>query len=166
MYLFEDKLISFFFNRFCKFLHLTSSETELYAHSMTEFWDRLGISASLLCALHCLLTPALILLVPFLGETLTAHWFHIIIAGVVFPVAILALWSGYRRHHLRGVLILGGIGLTLMSIGIWFGWNSGGQHSHHAHGQLNGKEILFMVTAGVVLSCAHYINLRECRHCR
>src|SRR4051812_3937505 len=88
---------------------------------MTQFWDRFGISASILCVIHCLLTPFVVLFTPFASHFLSDHWFHILIAIIVFPVAVWALWNGYRRHHLARVLVLGGIGLSFVVLALTLG---------------------------------------------
>lgn len=121
---------------------------------MNEFWDRLGISASMLCLVHCLVTPVLILLAPFVGNFLSQPIFHIVIVAIVFPVATWALWLGYRLHHMKRMLWLGVLGLTLIACAMTLGKND-----PHV-------EMLFMVSAGVFLSSAHYLNLRACRHHR
>ncbi len=132
---------------------LTSHNLDLYAQRMTQFWDRLGISASILCVLHCLLTPFLVLLTPFASGFLSDKWFHIMIAVIVFPVALWALLNGYRRHHLPRVLVLGGIGLAFIVGALCLRVYN-----------IN-LEFLFMITGGTFLSIAHFINLRACQSC-
>jgi hypothetical protein len=127
---------------------------------VTEFWARRGISASLLCALHCLLTPFLVLLAPILDRWLNDPRFHWVIALIVFPVAAWALWHGYRKHHLHMVLVLGAIGLALMAFGMDM-FSPTQISSFEAHE--SGLKIFAMVAAGVTLASAHYLNLRECR---
>ncbi len=128
---------------------------------MTNFWDRLGISASLVCAVHCILTPFLVLAMPIAGEFLSEAWFHSIIAVIVFPVALWALWNGYKKHHDQSVLWLGGIGLSLMAIGLEFPYITSTpiEESHQ-----NPWSIFTMVVAGLTLAYAHYRNLRSCNH--
>jgi CDP-diglyceride synthetase len=123
---------------------------------MTEFWDRIGISASILCAIHCVLTPLLVILIPFAGNFLAGAWIHVAIAVVIFPVAIWALWNGYRRHRHPRILIAGGIGLLFMAAGMFF---EGATHSSRE----SALQTLFMIAAGLTLASAHYFNLRACR---
>ena len=117
---------------------------------MDAFWDRLGISASLLCVIHCLITPLLVLIAPLAGSYLSDAWFHIVILIIVFPVAILALWRGYRLHQMKRALWLGAAGLTLMLFGMFA--------THDVP-----YETVLMVSAGLTLSAAHFFNLRACR---
>jgi chromate transport protein ChrA len=108
----------------------------------------LGISASVICILHCLLTPALVALVPLLGATGGETWFHAGVIAVVVPVAAWALWNGYRTHRRQRVLWLGGVGTLLISVAVakaeW--------------------ETPLMIAAGLILSLAHYFNLKVCAH--
>lgn len=117
---------------------------------MREVWDRIGISASLLCVLHCLATPALVLFMPILNETVSSHVFHHIIVWVVVPLAVWALLNGYRLHHQRRVLVLGLIGIALIFAAHYF------EHQHKL-------EVALMIVAGLVLAAAHLTNLRACR---
>jgi hypothetical protein len=118
---------------------------------MNEFWDRLGISASLLCIVHCLLTPLIVLLMPLVGHSLMHGWFHAVIIAVVVPVAAWALWNGYRLHRLKRVLWLGGFGIILICLAITVGAR---RYSY---------EVVLMTAAGLLLTAAHYVNLRVCR---
>ena len=120
---------------------------------MSEFWDRLGISTSLLCIVHCLATPFLVLLVPFAGEFMEHRWFHLIIAIVVLPVAAIALARGYRLHQKKSTLWWGAIGIAFVGIALIFG-------------ERDQKifEFCCMMIGGAGLITAHYLNLKECRH--
>jgi hypothetical protein len=120
---------------------------------MRDILDRVGISVSLLCVIHCLITPFLVFLMPVVGEFLSEQWFHATIIAIVFPVAVWALYNGYRLHRLQRVLWLGALGLLFISAAIWVG-----------HENTYG-EFFFMVLAGIMLSAAHWFNLRACsRH--
>jgi hypothetical protein len=118
---------------------------------MNQFWDRLGISASILCILHCLLTPALVVGMPFVGHWMAHGWFHLAIVLVVVPVAVWALWNGYRLHHKKNVLWLGGLGIALVIGAVTIG-RSG-----------FWLEVSMMTSAGVLLGTAHWINLSVCQ---
>ncbi len=123
---------------------------------MTEFWDRIGISASLLCAIHCVLTPVLVILIPLAGNFLSAPWVHIAIAVVIFPVAVWALWSGYRRHRHRRILITGGVGLVLMATGMTL-------ENADPSSRAFALQTILLISAGLTLAAAHFFNLRACR---
>src|SRR5262245_14553339 len=118
---------------------------------MNAFWDRLGISASILCVVHCLLTPVALVFLPLVGATLVHGWIHSVIIAVVVPVAVYALWNGYRIHRHSSVIWLAAFGFGAIALAVLF---SGGHNSFEA---------AFMILAGVLLSTAHYKNLRACR---
>lgn len=117
---------------------------------MREVWDRIGISASLICVAHCLATPALVMISPIFSEFLSHSMFHLIIMMVVIPVATWALWNGYRIHRLRQVLMLGSLGVLIMALSITL-----------SHKQI--YETIGMIVAGLLLASAHLLNLKACR---
>ena len=79
--------------------------------------DRLGVGASVLCLVHCLLTPFLLTGVAAFGS-LGGHEadlaFHLVVFALALPLALLAAWPGYREHRDRAVLALLGAGVVLL----------------------------------------------------
>jgi hypothetical protein len=120
---------------------------------MNAFWDRLGISASILCVVHCLLTPVALVFLPLVGASLVHGWIHSAIIAVVVPVALYALWIGYRIHRHTSVIWLAVFGFGAIALAMTFG------EDH------NLIEAGFMIAAGILLSTAHYKNLRATRTC-
>ena len=118
---------------------------------MRDLWDRIGISTSILCVVHCLFTPLLVLSMPVVGEFLSHDMFHVIIILIVVPVAVWALWNGYRLHRLQQVLWLGGFGIVGIVLAMILGANDA------------RIEIALMILSGLTLASAHYFNLRACR---
>jgi hypothetical protein len=123
-------------------------------NSMIAFWDRLGISASLLCVIHCLLTPVLVLSAPIVGHALSELWFHLLILVVVYPVAMWALWRGYRLHRKKITLKFGALGLLLVGASTF----AGGTHR-------TWWMTFTMILGGLSLITAHTLNLSACRTC-
>ncbi len=73
-------------------------------------WDRLGVAASLACAVHCMAAPFLLLLLPAVGMTWShpaAHW---VLAGLVLPLAGWVVWRGFRLHRRWWALVAAGLG--------------------------------------------------------
>lgn len=119
-----------------------------------EFWDRLGITASAICIVHCVATPLVLMTLPFLAEHADHNHdrgFHWGMAAIIGPIAVLALWRGYRLHKKKFVLALGTIGLSCILLGLF------------AQVPLHG--ILLTVTGGGFLLTAHLKNLRACQSC-
>jgi hypothetical protein len=95
--------------------------------------------------------PVLAASMPFLSHWVAHAWFHTTIVLVVVPVAVLGLWNGYRLHHKRYVLWLGGGGILFVIAAVTFG-RSG-----------FWSEMVLMTFAGILLSAAHWINLTVCQ---
>jgi hypothetical protein len=77
--------------------------------------DKTAIALSLACAVHCLLLPvALVMLPAYLASTLGDERFHLWMVIAVLPTSLIALNLGCRQHRNAGVMILGLLGLTLL----------------------------------------------------
>lgn len=112
-------------------------------------YDRLGIGASVVCLVHCLAMPFLL--------TGAAAWgargheaFHIGVALVSIPLALVAAWPGYREHRDRGVLLLllGGAALFGTSVAL-----------HDTLGEAGA--LLVSLAGSVLLLSGHLRNYRR-----
>ena len=122
-----------------------------HSHPPRNLLDRFGATGSLLCAVHCALTPLLLAALPSLGLSL---WFNDSVEQVlVVFVTLLALFSlgwSYRRHRtLRalGVLVPG-------LLALWAGLLYAPLHESvipHA---------VAMTFGGTMVGLAHLLNLR------
>lgn len=116
--------------------------------------DALGIGASLVCAVHCVLLPLLVSMLPLLGlRVLENESLEYALLAFSFVVGYTALFRGYRKNHghvLPLVLFtLGYIGLLGGHFAAPEGWEP------------------FVITAGAALIVwAHWRNLKGCRACR
>lgn len=64
--------------------------------------DGLGITASLLCAIHCAILPLLFTSIPMLGIDIVQNKnFEFGMIGLAFVIGTYALYHGFRRHHHR-----------------------------------------------------------------
>ncbi|MEM7600829.1 MAG: MerC domain-containing protein [Verrucomicrobiota bacterium] len=79
--------------------------------------DRFGVIASTLCAIHCAVTPFLLILLPTFGKVWPHPASHWGMALIVVPIAIWMLKSGYQRHRRRGIVALGIFGVVSVLIG-------------------------------------------------
>lgn len=83
-----------------------------------RLYDGLAIGASLLCLIHCLLLPALIVLVPTLTAFLTIpEEFHIVALAFTIPASVGALFTGYRRHFSPTPTLIVLPGILLLALG-------------------------------------------------
>lgn len=77
--------------------------------------DKVAIGLSLVCTVHCLLTPIAIVMLPALGATfLEDERFHYAILFLVLPISLLALALGCRKHRRFEVVITGLFGLLVL----------------------------------------------------
>ena len=118
--------------------------------------DQIGIWASGLCVIHCLLTPVVLSL-----SVVSAHFLpseertHRILAVSIALVGAIALVKGYRQHKRMHVPLLMAIGLAFIFGGAWFGDRL---PSHAA-------EVAITLMGSGFMIAAHRINHTFCRDC-
>jgi hypothetical protein len=115
--------------------------------------DRIGITATSLCALHCILLPVLLPALPFLGLSFLAdhaweHFFLIITA----ILGTFALFTGFRKYHKRIYPFY----LLFLGVGIY--WIK--------HDFSEALEPYFIILGASLIVAAHVINLKLCNNCR
>ena len=137
--------------------------------------DSLAISMSVICAVHCLLTPVLLALLPIISTTFWVHEnFHLWMVFLVVPTTSAAVFMGCRKHKDKAVAILSITGLSfILFIAIY-------QYSFHAANpdavcgicpscaQLGFGNVLNVTTVlnslgGLCLTSAHFRNYKLCR---
>lgn len=80
--------------------------------------DGFAVTASVLCLIHCLLLPMLLVALPVLAAMLEVpESFHAAAFIVAVPTSALALLSGYRRHRAVHPAIVAFAGLALLGTG-------------------------------------------------
>lgn len=130
------------------------------ASSLRARLDQLAVLLSASCLVHCLLGPALIVLLPVLGGTVFAHSeFHLLLLFLIVPISGVALSLGWSRHGRREVWVLGGLGLaTLVISAVMF------HLLPHEDGDAHSlAEKLWTSAGGLLLAAAHIFNYRFCR---
>ncbi len=113
-------------------------------------WDALGVTTSLVCAVHCAVLPLIFTSLPFFGIDFVADKrFEYGMIGLAFLIGVVALSHGYRRHHhkLFPVFIFTA-GFVFLLAKEW----------------LPRFEIPFLFIAVSLILLAHYLNYRQCRH--
>lgn len=84
--------------------------------------DRAAIGMSLLCLVHCLALPVLLVLIPSLAVLPIAdEHFHLVLLYLVLPTSVVALFLGCRRHKNRTVLLWGLSGLAVLVLAAFAG---------------------------------------------
>lgn len=79
--------------------------------------DRIGVAASVLCAIHCGLAPVLLIFLPTFGKIWAHPASHALVAIFIVPLAILSIYSGYKKHLKRWILVMTAIGVLCVLIG-------------------------------------------------
>jgi hypothetical protein len=115
--------------------------------------DNAGMTASILCAIHCAIVPLLITVLPLAGLGFLANplveWSMIIFAVVVGTYAIGL--SYFRTHHKKLPLILLIAGFLVIIAGhvLVDGWH----------------EALVVPLGGLLIATAHFFNFRYSAEC-
>jgi hypothetical protein len=120
----------------------------------TENWDRWGILLSSLCAIHCLVTPILLLSLPVLGAYFQSQMVHVVMALFVVPVGAFAFWSGYKHHKKINLLAMGFVGLSLVG---------GAPLVHDFFNVELIREDIMTIFGSAILIGAHLLNRRACQ---
>ncbi len=108
-------------------------------------FDMYGITASALCAVHCVATPIILPLISVLGVTVAAsHWFEYTMIAIAFVTGGYALYTGYKKHHnlLPALLFVPGLAILLLG---------------HNHDHLGISTLKPVAGAGLIIA-AHTIN--------
>jgi hypothetical protein len=102
--------------------------------------DWLGASASLLCAVDCIVLPAVLAAAPTLALGETGHWALFAVAAVV----ALSLPISRARHGSWAPCVLAAVGLAGLGL---------------------GHDTLLSPLGGLTLAGAHWLNRRFCGSC-
>lgn len=115
--------------------------------------DKTAISLSVLCTIHCLALPILIVMLPTLGAlNLQDEVFHQAMLVFVVPISIYALTMGCKQHDRRSVIWAGSIGLIILVAGAFLG---------HDLGEIVEKTLT--VIGAAIIAMAHFFNHRLCK---
>ncbi len=110
------------------------------------------MSASLLCLVHCLALPFLLLLLPgVVGLFAQSEAFHYAALALVAPAALAAFCLGYRHHRAPAPALLGLIGICCLAIAILPGVG-------------DDTEVALTVAGSLALLVGHMINWRLRSH--
>ena len=123
--------------------------------------DRIAISLSAFCALHCVIIALIAGLLPLLfglgqhGHGVHDFLFHQIILFLILPISLPALWFGYRQHKKLLPIFVSVLGLLLLLIVTAF-------IDDLVHkGQLAIEyETLLTLTGGIIHATGHWLNLK------
>ncbi|WP_395345595.1 MerC domain-containing protein [Ningiella sp. W23] len=115
--------------------------------------DKLGVWISATCALHCMLLPLLLPVLPLLASTFVAQeWFELGILTISIVIGFAALFIGFKQYH-RQIYPM-----YSLALGGLIYWNK------HMFGE--EFEPLTIAVGAAFIIAAHLINLRLCRKCK
>ena len=125
-------------------------------HRFSSAVDRIGATASLLCAVHCALLPFVLALLPLIGlRFLAGHTFERAFVACAAALASASIIAAYRRHRRPQALLFMVPGILLLLFGIVIDID--------AHVLLHTVAV---VCGGVLVASAHATNLILAhRHC-
>ncbi len=123
-------------------------------HLNTMNMDKAAIGLSLVCVVHCLLTPVAIVMLPALGATfLEDERFHYAILFLVLPTSLIALGLGCRKHGHFEILLTGLTGLLVLFLVLILGEETIGE---------TGEKLTTVAGTGII-AFAHVRNFLSCR---
>lgn len=116
--------------------------------------DKIAISLSVLCAVHCFATPMLIVLIPaFASLPLGSESLHFWMVVGVLPISLFSLTLGCKKHRKFHVASIGLIGLALMVIAV----------AGEAIGFGEVMEKALTLSGALLIALAHFWNYRLCQ---
>ncbi|MBT5686848.1 MAG: MerC domain-containing protein [Gammaproteobacteria bacterium] len=116
--------------------------------------DKASISLSVVCAIHCLLLPLALVLIPSIAVLPIAdERFHQLLVVLVLPTSLFALTIGCRRHRQWRVMVCGALGLTVLFLTVLAG--------HEMLGEFGEKSLTLL--GAILVAISHIINFRQCK---
>ena len=122
--------------------------------------DKVGITASLICAIHCSLLPILVVIFPIFSLSLfateTFEWIFLLIS---LCLCIVSLCFGFKKHKSFKAFSFAGMGFALLVIARMF-------NDHHKHKEIEFDTFnIILLVGGLLVATSHYINNLLCKKC-
>jgi hypothetical protein len=115
--------------------------------SIRDRLDRTGILLSGLCVVHCVAGIVLVTVLGLGGEAFLAPEIHEIGLALAIVIGVVTLGIGVARHGQVGPLVIGTVGIALMTGGLLVG-----------HGV---REAVLTVAGVALVAFAHWRNIRH-----
>jgi hypothetical protein len=121
--------------------------------SIQALTDRTSIGLSLVCAIHCLFVPVLLVALPSLASLpLESETFHVWMVVAVLPISIFALTLGCKKHKRYKIIFLGALGLISLISALLL---------ESLVGEI-GEKLLTLLGAGLI-AWGHFTNFKLCQ---
>ncbi len=123
-------------------------------NSLQIFMDRVAITGSAICLLHCIAMPIFLIIFPSsISVLLQDEKFHHLMIWLVVPSSLLAVVIGCRKHKDSWVLAGVVLGILVVAFTAIFG--------HDVLGERGEK--IFTIIGATVLAVSHIRNQKLCR---
>ncbi len=114
--------------------------------------DQVGAGLSFACALHCMLTPLVVVTLPLHGLSFLANEMtEIVLLSLAVILAVGSLCWGFRLHKSSRVFFSLGAAVGLIATGRLFAEDT--------------AEVILVVAGAVLLAASHLLNRLLCRTC-
>jgi hypothetical protein len=122
--------------------------------TVAALWDKIGLSVSGICAIHCLLFPIFITTLPLWPMAFTIHeWAHPMFIATLAPVTY---YASKRSYFEKGITVALATGFFL----ILTGWLVG----HYLIG-LWFESAVTLLGSGILIA-GHWMNYQHHRNCK
>jgi|TARA_B100001094_G_scaffold331204_1_gene398771 hypothetical protein len=116
--------------------------------------DKLAVTFSMVCVLHCFFTPSFIILTSTLfSVSVNNEFIHLAILLAATPISLFALILGYKNHKIFSILLIGIMGLLTLTLALLL--------SESAIGEVGEK--LMTLMGSILVSYSHFRNHQICK---
>ena len=120
--------------------------------AVSNAFDKIGITVTSLCAIHCILLPVILPVLPLLGlSAVHNHAFEHIVLLITMVLGFITLFIGFHRYHRKLYpfysLFLGG----------FIYWQKGTWGAEYEH--------VILIIGATLVVLAHVMNMRLCKSC-
>jgi hypothetical protein len=121
---------------------------------VSRYLDRIAITLSTICIVHCLVMPVVIAMLPIAAISFGSDGhFHALMLWLVVPTSAVGFALGYRVHGRAPIVASGALAVAVLAlVALW---------GHEAWDATT--EVAVNVAASVLLAAAHWRNFREVR---
>ena len=122
----------------------------------SRVFDRIAITLSAICIVHCLAVPLLVGLLPIAAISFGDNQhFHELMLWLVVPTSLVGFSMGFGVHRRVGIVLTGALGVVVLWLVAIYG-----------HGVWRTDvEVVVSVAGSLVLGGAHWMNFRAVRRC-
>ena len=133
---------------------------------VNKTYDLMGIIFSILCGIHCIVTPILIINFPKIGERFESPWVQCILLAIIAGIFYQSVYRNFKIHKSKLTLGLGFSGFLVLMATYVIELLAG--HEHHvesAHHQHHDEtfSIVLAITGSILMISSHLLNIKNCK---